>query len=468
MGSMIILAMVYKLLRQRFVIHSVLPLTVRTLLILQIGLTIESAKLHTMERLQRLLAAVCIIIVIIPLQATDFMLNYPSGIAVDLWNNIYIADSGSRMIFKVDAATGTIGLVAGGGTSEDCNYTGPATNALLSGPWSIALDNYDNIYIADYGCGCVRKVDEHETISTVAGGGTPPDGRGDGGSATAAALYGPTGLAFDSDGNMYIADWDDKRVRKVDALTQSITTIAGGGTPDDGLGDNGTAAAAMLNNPSSVAVDNTNNIYIGDVGNQRILKVDAITKKINTVAGGGLVSDINYNGPALAPFFFPDSVALDSQGGILIADSGNSVIWRMYHGCIDNDGDGYGVGSECFAVDCNDNDASGHPGAPEICYNGLDDNCNGEFSEGCATWYRDADGDGYGNAAETMAAISQPEGHVADSTDCDDTSASVYPVATELCNGIDDDCNGQIDETCACVDNDGVYAMAVTAGWPRL
>ncbi len=115
--------------------------------------------------------------------------------------------------------------------------------------------------------------------------------------------------------------------------------------------------------------------------------------------------------------------------------------------CVDADGDGYSVsGGVCGAIDCNDANASVHPGAAESC-NGVDDNCNGTIDEGVTiTFYRDADGDTFGNLAVTTQACSAPAGYVANSTDCNDSASSVHPGAAEVCNGIDDNCNGQTDE----------------------
>jgi hypothetical protein len=109
---------------------------------------------------------------------------------------------------------------------------------------------------------------------------------------------------------------------------------------------------------------------------------------------------------------------------------------------MDNDNDGYPAD-----VDCDDGDPSVHPGATEIC-NDIDDNCDGSVDEGCTTYYRDADGDGFGDPSDSTTATSPPAGYVANSGDCDDTDASVYPGASESCNGVDDDCDGAVDEGC--------------------
>jgi hypothetical protein len=110
---------------------------------------------------------------------------------------------------------------------------------------------------------------------------------------------------------------------------------------------------------------------------------------------------------------------------------------------VDNDGDGYTENQG----DCNDAESTIHPGATEVC-NGIDDNCNGSVDEGCLSFYQDSDGDGYGNANVRREAVSQPRGYVTDSTDCNDGNAGIHPGAAEVCNGIDDNCNGSVDEGC--------------------
>jgi hypothetical protein len=132
-------------------------------------------------------------------------------------------------------------------------------------------------------------------------------------------------------------------------------------------------------------------------------------------------------------------------------DSNNDGIGNACTVCTDLDGDGYAIeGGVCGAVDCNDSNAAVHPGVAEVC-NGIDDNCNGSIDEGVtSTYYRDADADGYGNAIILIQACTQPAGYVTNNTDCNDTAVSIHPGATELCNGMDDNCNGQTDEGGVC------------------
>jgi len=194
------------------------------------------------------------------------------GIAVDSAGNIYIADYSNRRIRKIDYATGIITTVAGNGASGYTGDGGPATSATFQWPSRVAIDFAGDIYIADSGNNCIRKVN-HATgiITTVAGNGASGYG-GDGGLATNATLYWPYGLAFDSGGNMYIADRSNHRIRKVDYATGIITTVAGNGT-NGYSGDGGPAPSAKLYGPGSVALDDEGNVYIADVYNHRVRKI---------------------------------------------------------------------------------------------------------------------------------------------------------------------------------------------------
>src|SRR5439155_23906962 len=173
-----------------------------------------------------------------------------------------------------------------------------------------------NLYIADPNNNRIRKVAAATgIITTVAGGGSS---LGDGGAATSASLYDPTALALDASGNLYIADQNNHRIRKVDAATGIITTVAGNGSPAFG-GDGGAATSASLNNPDGVAVDASGNVYVAEQSNHRIRRVAAATGIITTVAGNGSPAFAGDGGPATsARLNYPDRVALDASGNLYI------------------------------------------------------------------------------------------------------------------------------------------------------
>ena len=254
--------------------------------------------------------------------ATSAQLNFPNGVAVDSAGNLYIADSYNDRIRKV--SNGAISTVAGGGSSIDDNV--PATSAQLYQPLGVAVDPAGNLYIADTYSHHIRKV-SNGAISTVAGSALRGFG-GDNGPATSAGLYYPQGVAVDSAGGLYIADSADRRIRKV--LNGVITTVAGGGVS---IGDNGPAASAQLNGPYGVAMDSAGNLYIADYGNNRIRKVS--NGVITTVAGNGTPGFSGDNGPATsAQLNYPNGVAVDSAGNLYVADFGNNRIRKVSNGTI--------------------------------------------------------------------------------------------------------------------------------------
>ena len=257
--------------------------------------------------------------------ATAAQLDFPRGVAVDSAGNLYIADAGNNRIRKVDA-TGTITTVAGTGEFGFGGDEGLATTARLAFPRGVAVDGAGNLYIADTSNQRIRKVDSTGTITTIAGTGER-DFSGDEGLATTARLASPNGVAVDGAGNLYIADTSNQRIRKVDS-SGVITTIAGTGEFGFG-GDEGLATTARLASPNGVAVDGAGNLYIADISNHRIRKVDT-AGVITTIAGTGEFGFSGDGGPAvLARLAFPGSVTVDGTGNLYIADTENHRIRKL-------------------------------------------------------------------------------------------------------------------------------------------
>jgi uncharacterized repeat protein (TIGR01451 family) len=206
--------------------------------------------------------------------------NYLAGLAVDSHQNVYISDLFNQRVRKITASTGILSTVAGNGMK---GYTGDgkaATSAELQNPAGLALDANGNLYIADNGNCRVRRVSATDgTISTIAGNGTCGS-TGDSQPATSAELYYPSAVALDGNGNLYIATADN-RIRKVSG--GNITTIAGTGTAGY-FGDGGPATSAQLNNPSGLAVDSAGNIYIGDFGNSAVRVLQPLAEPLLTVS----------------------------------------------------------------------------------------------------------------------------------------------------------------------------------------
>ena len=259
--------------------------------------------------------------------ATKAQLNFPAGLALDSSGNILIADSLNNRIRKVSGST--ISTIAGNGVLSYSGDGGPGSSAQLNNPQSVAVDSSGNFYFSDTANNVVRKVTASGAISTIAGNGTAGFG-GDGGSPTAAQLNRPRGVAVDASGNIYIADSQNARVRKISG--GSITTVAGNGTPGFG-GDGGAASAAMLYTPIGVAVDAAGNLYIADFTNNRIREVAGGT--IATVAGNGQ-SGYSGDGHAAvsAALNGPTGVAVDASGNIYIADFNNDVVREVSGGNI--------------------------------------------------------------------------------------------------------------------------------------
>jgi trimeric autotransporter adhesin len=260
--------------------------------------------------------------------ATSACLSQPTGVTVDAAGNLYIADNGNYRIRKVDTS-GKISTYAGNGSPTFCGDGQPATLACLHTPTGVAVDTKGNVYVADeYSCRVRKILASNHTITTVAGNGAIGYS-GDGGLAIFAELSGPTGVAVDPSGNIYIAEWGSHHVRQVNT-SGVISTLAGNGNPSF-CGDGGAAASACLRAPYGVAADSLGNVYIADGGNNRVRKVTAGTKKISTVAGSGSV--LGDNGPATkASLSVPYGVAVfpnSSAKSLYIADTGHNRIRRV-------------------------------------------------------------------------------------------------------------------------------------------
>jgi uncharacterized protein (TIGR03437 family) len=254
------------------------------------------------------------------------VLSYPYEAIEDSSGAIYIADAGNNRILKI--SNGTLGLVAGGNASGAFSGdNGPPSSASLNDPQAIVFDQQGNLYISDTNNNRIRKITSAGAIVTVAGTGVAAFS-GDGGAAGNAALHYPAGLATDTSGNLYFADDLNQRIREI-SPSGVITTIAGNGFAGFS-GDGGPATSAQLNFPEGVAVDQAGNLYIADNHNSRIRKVSVTDHTISTIAGDGTSG---YNGDGIpatsASLGGPTRVVLDANGNLLITDSGNNRIRRV-------------------------------------------------------------------------------------------------------------------------------------------
>jgi len=262
----------------------------------------------------------------INIPAISASLRGPQAPAVDKEGNVYFADQ--DVVLRLEAKTGLLALVAGTGVTGFAGDNGPAVSAQLDNPVSVALDSAGNVYIADAGNNRIRKV-TNGVITTIAGNGAFGFA-GDGGPAMSAQLNEPQCIVVDATGNVYIADTDNNRVRKIS--NGVIGTVAGNGTFGFS-GDNGPAASAQLGHPDSLALDAAGNLFIADFYNNRIRRVT--NGVITTVAGNGKFGFSGDSGPATdAQLAGARGIALDAAGNLFIADSGNNRIRKVAGGVI--------------------------------------------------------------------------------------------------------------------------------------
>ena len=281
--------------------------------------------------------------------AAQATVNTPSGVAIDGAGTLYIADTGNDVVRMVSAATGKISTVAGNGLTGDSNANligdgGPATSANLNAPLSVVADGVGNLYIVDSYDHRIREVKaDTGIISTIAGNGfTSSNGGGgynsDNIAATSSQLNFPYGIAFDTSGNLYIADSANNRIRKVEAVGGAITvasqisTLAGTGA-QGGVGSCGTspspAISTALYSPQSVAVDAAGNVYIADTQNAGIRKVNPSTGVLSTLVQGGCGVSYAAGNFASNALYGPKGLYLDGVGNLYISDYYNMVIRKV-------------------------------------------------------------------------------------------------------------------------------------------
>src|SRR6266404_6001457 len=242
--------------------------------------------------------------------ATAASLNDPSGLAADTAGNVFIIDSHNNRIRKV-SPSGIITTFAGNGQFAYGGDGGPAVAASFEGPVGLAIDAAGNLYVADNYNQRVRKISPSGLITTVAGNGAI-NYSGDGGPATAASFISLSSIAVDSNGNIFVSDTLNQRVRKI-SNTGVMTTVAGTGSSGSSS-DGGPAALAQLNYPTGLAVDRSGNLFIVESNGFRVRKVST-SGTISTVAGSGFNDFLGDGGPALsASFYNPYALAIDPSG----------------------------------------------------------------------------------------------------------------------------------------------------------
>ena len=258
--------------------------------------------------------------------ATQASLNFPSGIVVDDQGALYIADTWNHRIRRVDPVTGMIQTIAGTGQPKWTGDGGPASSAALNEPVALAVDRKGKLYIADQTNNRVRMIDTQTGIITTVAGTGEAGYNGDDMPATEAGLAGPSGLALDSDGNLFIADTFNGRIRKIDGQSGNIETVVGDGQTfryQPGVND----GALSVARPYGIAFDQQGCLLITDSDNHLLRKWNPKEKNMSVVAGCGIAQFAGDGARAQeGSLNFPFGVAVDGKGHIAIADTFNHRI----------------------------------------------------------------------------------------------------------------------------------------------
>ena len=261
--------------------------------------------------------------------AVKAQLNQPFQCSKDRAGNLYIAEANNHCVRRVDAATGTITTVAGTGQKGYSGDGGPATAATFNEPYGVLPDRGGNLFIVDRLNAVIRRVDaKTHVVTTYAGTGQKGYG-GDGGPAGRAMFKEPNAFDLDPEGNLYIADVADCRIRRVDARTHVISTVAGTGR-NEFSGDGGPAVAGGIRGARGVALDRDGNLYICEREGNRVRKVDRGTGIIHIVAGTGAKGYSGDGGPALrATFNGPKWIHVGPDGNVYVVDTENHCVRRI-------------------------------------------------------------------------------------------------------------------------------------------
>ena len=273
--------------------------------------------------------------------ATTVPLLYPASVVFDRTGVLYLVETNRHVVDKLDL-TGNLSVFAGDGTQGFSGDEGPAISAQLDSPQGVAVDAAGNLFIADTHNHRIRRVDATSgLITTVAGTGIAGYS-GDGALATSARLNNPVAVAVDASGNLFIADANNNRIRKVSSSAGTIATVAGDGVQGN-TGDGGPASAASIDTPSGLAIDPGGNLYLSDLHNHRVRRVSASSGQIDTVAGS--VALTGSGGATL----LPRGLSLDTAGNLYVADAmGHRILMLTPAGALTTIA---GEGTQGFAGD---------------------------------------------------------------------------------------------------------------------